>query len=57
MAVLPLGVVDGVMGAVVAGLLVSSTFFPQPPSAKSADRATATAARGFNLDAYISVPS
>jgi hypothetical protein len=35
---------------------VSSTFFPQAPSASSAARATAVAAAGLNLDACMCVP-
>lgn len=35
---------------------VSSTFFPQAPSASRAARATAVAAAGLNLDACMSVP-
>ncbi|CAN7605958.1 hypothetical protein [Polaromonas sp. LjRoot131] len=35
---------------------VSSTFFPQAPSASRAARATAVAAAGLNLDACMFVP-
>jgi hypothetical protein len=35
---------------------VSSTFFPQAPSASRAARARAVAAAGLNLDACMSVP-
>ncbi len=47
------GEVDGVMGA---GVVVSSTFLPQAPSASNADRLTATRATGFRVDAFIGFP-
>ena len=51
------GVVEGlVMGSGDDGAFVaSSTFLPQAPSASKADKASAVATAGFNLDAYMSV--
>lgn len=47
------GVVDGVMGA---GVVVSSTFLPQAPSASNADRPTAAMTAGLKADTFIGFP-
>lgn len=50
------GVLEDEEGEDEGAAPVSSTFFPQAPSASRAARATAVAAAGLNLDACMSVP-